>query len=442
MSGVALRVEGLGKRYRLGAKQEPYHSLRDSLSGLGKRLLPKGKSAREERKPEFWALKDVSFEVKHGEVLGVIGRNGAGKSTLLKLLSEITEPTMGRITINGRVAALLEVGTGFHAELTGRENIFLNGAILGMSRVEIASKFDEIVAFADVEKFLDTQVKHYSSGMYLRLAFAIAAHLEPEILIVDEVLAVGDAEFQKKCMGKMGAVSREGRTVLFVSHSMAAVESLCRSGIVLRKGEIQFTGTQIEAVTHYLSSSTMASTTLRNRTDRAGNGAVRIVAIELRDAAGLLVDLVTSGMDVDIILFYELCSTEIQNQVVASILAKNQLEVPIFLQHNRMTGDEFGPLPPSGRMICRLHRLPLPAATYRITINISSNNGYGEVLDYIDEAVEFTVVSGDYYGSGEVPMSSQGTCLVDASWRLESITPSTQQVESSRIFETEQAGIL
>ena len=255
MSDVAIRVEGLSKRYRLGAQRQSYGSLRDSLVGLGKRFLPSGKDARAARKPEFWALKDVGFEVKQGEVLGIIGRNGAGKSTLLKLLSEITEPTEGRITMNGRVASLLEVGTGFHPELTGRENIFLNGAILGMARAEIARKFDEIVAFAEVERFIDTQVKHYSSGMYLRLAFAVAAHLEPEILVVDEVLAVGDIEFQKRCIGRMSKVAGEGRTVLFVSHNLGAVRQLCSRGLLLHKGHQQLSGSVDEVVNTYLAES-------------------------------------------------------------------------------------------------------------------------------------------------------------------------------------------
>jgi lipopolysaccharide transport system ATP-binding protein len=236
MSDVAIRVEGLGKQYRLGGPRERYDTLRDqirkwsSLRGLLRR------ATRAEHRPPFWALKDVSFEVEPGEVVGIIGRNGAGKSTLLKILSRITEPTEGAADIHGRVGSLLEVGTGFHPELTGRENVYLNGAILGMRRAEIGRKFDEIVAFAEVEKFIDTPVKHYSSGMYMRLAFAVAAHLEPEILIVDEVLAVGDAEFQKKCLGKMGDVAKSGRTVLFVSHNMQTIANLCQLCICLKDG--------------------------------------------------------------------------------------------------------------------------------------------------------------------------------------------------------------
>lgn len=228
MEDIAIKIEGISKKYSVGKEKDG--SLRGTLNGLFK----KNASSSE----DFWALKDVSFEVKKGEVIGIIGKNGAGKSTLLKILSQITKPTEGRIEINGRVASLLEVGTGFHPELTGRENIYLNGTILGMSRKEVKAKFDEIVAFSGVKKFIDTPVKHYSSGMYVRLAFAVAAHLEPEILIIDEVLAVGDAEFQKKCLGKMRDVSKEGRTVIFVSHNLSAMAELCSKSILLKQGYI------------------------------------------------------------------------------------------------------------------------------------------------------------------------------------------------------------
>jgi ABC-type polysaccharide/polyol phosphate transport system ATPase subunit len=252
-----IKVENLGKRYRLRHQTERhrYRTLRDVIAGKVKGLIPNGngKSGVRNSVEDFWALKEVSFEIKEGEVVGIIGRNGAGKSTLLKILSRITEPTAGRVELNGRVASLLEVGTGFHPELTGRENIFLNGAILGMSRVEIKKKFDEIVAFAEVEKFLDTPVKHYSSGMYVRLAFAVAAHLEPEILIVDEVLAVGDGEFQKKCLGKMQDVStKEGRTVLFVSHNMETIDRLTSRCIMLKAGTKAHDGETADVVAEYL----------------------------------------------------------------------------------------------------------------------------------------------------------------------------------------------
>lgn len=258
MKDWVIRVEDLGKQYQIGAKRVRYRTLRESLTtaltGPFHRLATSGNwSDKNDRVETIWALKDVSFEVKEGEVLGVIGRNGAGKSTLLKILSRITEPTEGRVEIRGRVGSLLEVGIGFHPELTGHENIFLNGAILGMKKAEIVGKFYEIVAFAEVEKFIDTPVKHYSSGMYMRLAFAVAAHLDPEILFVDEVLAVGDAAFQKKCMGKIGDVAKAGRTVLFVSHNMGAVSALCDRTILLANGRIQAGGPTPQIVTRYLS---------------------------------------------------------------------------------------------------------------------------------------------------------------------------------------------
>ena len=261
MSEIVIAAEHLSKSYLVGhqsAQRERYTAMRDVIAREARNFTRKavdfvrGKQiVQGDEVEEFWALRDVSFEVKQGEVLGIIGRNGAGKSTLLKILSRITEPNRGRAILRGRVASLLEVGTGFHPELTGRENIFLNGAILGMTRSEIRSKFDEIVAFADVERFLDTPVKRYSSGMYVRLAFSVAAHLEPEILIVDEVLAVGDAEFQKKCLGKMGEVARGGRTVLFVTHNLAAVKSLTTRGIVLDAGRVVFSGTSEQVIQHY-----------------------------------------------------------------------------------------------------------------------------------------------------------------------------------------------
>jgi len=252
MTELAVRVEGIGKRYELGGPQAGYQTLREKLVEWGRNPfagMRKGKTTR----ATFWALRGVSFEVKKGEVIGIIGRNGAGKSTLLKILSRITEPTEGGADIHGRIGSLLEVGTGFHPELTGRENVFLNGAILGMPRQEIIRKFDEIIAFAEIEKFVDTAVKHYSSGMYMRLAFAVAAHLEPEILVVDEVLAVGDAAFQKKCLGKMGEVAQGGRTVLFVSHQMNAVKSLCTKALWLKDGQVVDFADTNQLITRYLS---------------------------------------------------------------------------------------------------------------------------------------------------------------------------------------------
>jgi len=312
MSDYIIKVENLGKKYSIQhrGEGERYVALRDVLARKATAPLrwlrrqhgaeSNGNGTNPQSAPsvgsslpapgsllpaceDFWALRDVNFEVKQGEVVGIIGRNGAGKSTLLKILSRITEPTEGRVRIRGRVASLLEVGTGFHPELTGRENIFLNGAILGMTRAEIAKKFDEIVAFAEIKKFLDTPVKRYSSGMYVRLAFAVAAHLEPEILIVDEVLAVGDAEFQKKCLGKMGEVAKGGRTVLFVTHNMAAIQRLCSRGLFLDKGFVNEDGPSDLVVQHYLANGNQNELGKFETADRSGRGWARITDLKLLD---------------------------------------------------------------------------------------------------------------------------------------------------------------
>jgi lipopolysaccharide transport system ATP-binding protein len=288
-----IKVENIAKQYRIGASQASYQTLRDTIadavrSPLRRRRRRGGAKADE----TVWALSDVSFEVLPGEVVGIIGRNGAGKSTVLKILSRITEPTKGRVELYGRVASLLEVGTGFHPELTGRENVFLNGAILGMRRAEIAAKFDEIVAFAEIEKFIDTPVKRYSSGMYLRLAFAVAAHLDPDILIVDEVLAVGDAGFQRKCLNKMQDVRQQGRTVLFVSHNMAAVTRLCRRAILLDEGRVLRDGSSHQVVSAYLGSG-LGTTSERRWVDPAqspGNEKARLSAVRVRTEDGQITD--------------------------------------------------------------------------------------------------------------------------------------------------------
>jgi lipopolysaccharide transport system ATP-binding protein len=316
MTDITIRVENLGKRYRIAAgRQEAfrYGSLRESLTGaLSAPFRRRRSSANVANSPggrseQFWALRDVSFEVKRGEALGIIGRNGAGKSTLLKILSRITEPTEGAVDLYGRVGSLLEVGTGFHPELTGRENIYLNGAILGMHRFEIERKFDEIVAFAEVEKFLNTPVKHYSSGMYVRLAFAVAAHLEPEILLVDEVLAVGDAAFQRKCLGKMGAVAKEGRTVLFVSHNMGAINELCDKAILLDAGHLILSDVTDPVVEYYLQAVTPAESTREWPRDAAPGGEkLRLRSIGLSDPQGLPAQVFRSDSPIQVDLKYEL----------------------------------------------------------------------------------------------------------------------------------------
>lgn len=316
MSELAIHVENLSKLYKIGAKQGSYKTLREGLTDGFKSLFHRNggapsvsghRSSVTSDSNTIWALKDISFEVKHGEVIGIIGRNGAGKSTLLKVLSRITEPTRGAVHIRGRVGSLLEVGTGFHPELTGRENICLNGAILGMKRTEINRNFDEIVAFAGIEKFIDTPVKHYSSGMYLRLAFAVAAHLEPEILMVDEVLAVGDAVFRKKCLNKMQDVGKDGRTVLFVSHDMAAISRLCERTILLDNSHLLRDGPSQKVVSAYLNSS-FGTRAARNWTDSTvapGNDVVRLRGVRIRSPEGEVMDAVDIRQPVGIEIEYE-----------------------------------------------------------------------------------------------------------------------------------------
>lgn len=411
MNDIVIRTENLGKRYRLGEKVS-YVALRDEITDFFNKLFVKKKQAAN----YIWALKNISFDVKRGEVVGIIGGNGAGKSTLLKILSRITAPTEGIAKIHGRIGSLLEVGTGFHPELTGRENIYLNGSILGMRKREISQKFDAIVAFAEIEKFIDTPVKRYSSGMFVRLAFSVAAHLEPEILFVDEVLAVGDVAFQKKCLGRMGDVAKEGRTILFVSHNMAAVASLCQRGIVIDKGSVSFIGSQTDAITQYLKSFDARKICLRDRTDHIGSGDVKIVGIEFRDKHGHTIDTVASGQDVDICLYFETKPGFNKSGVIVGLRFNTHFDMPVFLHHNRLTRNDFGKLPQSGVFICRLKRLPLPPSSYRIAYSVVLDRGY---LDAIGDAAELTVVGGDFFGSGEVPPASHGVCLVDGLWRLE-----------------------
>lgn len=427
MSNV-IRIQGVSKRYKLGlinrkmlyqelqSRWARWRGTEDPNSRINERGVPES--------GELWALKDVSFDVKDGDVLGIIGRNGSGKSTLLKILSQITAPTEGRVLIKGKVASLLEVGTGFHPELTGRDNVFLNGAILGLTHKQIENIFDSVVDFSGIEKFIDTPVKRYSSGMRVRLAFAVAAHLEPEILVIDEVLAVGDQAFQQKCLGKISEVARAGRTVLFVSHHAAAVENLCTKGVVLDSGRVAFEGTQSEAL-HYYANSTdrPASGCLRDRRDRSGNGDLRIVAIELRDTSGHPIQTVASGQDVDVCLHFENPSRRPLPRLNAVIRLRTEFDAPVFSQYNHLTGQTFGPLPESGVFVCRLHRVPLPPASYRLSYILAAEPRAGEVLDALANAAEFNVSGGDFYGTGVLPSAHAGVCLVEAQWRLAEFAP-------------------
>jgi lipopolysaccharide transport system ATP-binding protein len=420
MSDTIIRVENLSKKYILSHRQEGrsrYVALRDVISNKANFFF-NNRQQNLEAKEEFWALKDLSFEIRKGETVGIIGRNGAGKSTLLKILSRITEPTTGKIALEGRVASLLEVGTGFHPELTGRENIFLNGAILGMSKIEIQKKFDEIVDFAEVEKFLDTPVKHYSSGMYVRLAFAVAAHLEPEILVVDEVLAVGDAQFQKKCLGKMEDVAhREGRTVLFVSHQMATIQNLCKKSILLNRGQIVREGNTDLVIGYYLNNSLgLAECSIADRKDRQGNGDIRFTSILLQNEREESINAFYSGQDVCLKLIYENSQKiDLKNLNLAIGIDSPNGERIAFLS-NETAGQSIFLIPKNIDFInIFIKKLPLTPGRYSFSIYCELN---GVLADWIQNAGFFDVIPGDYYKTGKLPPTGQGSLLLNYSFNL------------------------
>lgn len=424
MSDVVIRVENLSKKYIIGhQKQEHHTSFRDVISNGAKSLWQGLTCDRKpnlcDRSEEFWALKDVSFEIKQGDRVGIIGRNGAGKSTLLKILSRITEPTSGKISIKGRVASLLEVGTGFHPELTGRENIYLNGAILGMGKAEIKKKFDEIVAFAEVEKFLDTPVKRYSSGMYVRLAFAVAAHLEPEILIVDEVLAVGDAQFQKKCLGKMEDVGKDGRTVLFVSHNMSMIEKLCSTAIYLQYGHIRMNGISNQVIEKYLSDGLISThdVSLKERKDRQGSGKVKIVNFWVDNLSEEKQDILKSGKDYVFVMEFERTNPyrNLDNVIGSIGITDNRGEM-ILLVRSNFTNENFSIAQNKGRIECKIKNFNLATGVYITKLFLSHREV--EVLDYIDNAVEIIVEGGDFFGTGSIGLPSHCKVLTHASWSI------------------------
>jgi len=404
MADTIIKVENLSKKFTIGAR-EPYYSLRDQIASL---WSFKNKKSSE----EFWALKDLNFEIKRGEVVGIIGRNGAGKSTLLKILSQITPPTTGKITMKGRVASLLEVGTGFNQELTGRENIFLNGAILGLSRDEIKRKFDEIVAFSEVEKFLDTPVKRYSSGMYVRLAFAIAANLEPEILIVDEVLAVGDAQFQKKCLGKMDEVSKkDGRTVLFVSHNMAAIKNLCNTALFIDRGKIKYKGPVDEAINLYSDSYSNFDTNKNINNIRKGSGEVTVTDIQIFVESKKSKSLIL-GKNTVIRLKYNMKEDTLKD-VDVSLGFDNRNNERVALFSTKITGQQLNIF--SGHFIdIIIPKFPLVGGSYRITWFISSKN---IVLDWVVDAASVDVIDAPFYENGDV-LGHQSSSIVEHQFRI------------------------
>lgn len=417
MSQTIISVEHVSKSYQLRHQQtQQYTALRDVLVQSARSMFKRSAHANGTRE-EFQALQDISFDVKQGDRVGIIGRNGAGKSTLLKVLSRIVTPTKGRITIDGRVASLLEVGTGFHPELSGRENVFLNGSILGMSKAEIQKKFDEIVAFAEVEKFLDTPVKRYSSGMYVRLAFAVAAHLEPEILIVDEVLAVGDAEFQRKCLGKMKDVSGEGRTVLFVSHNMAAIQNLCDKAIYLKKGCLEMTGNTDEVIRTYLKAGVeQQQVQLGDRRDRSGNGAVRFRSVAFLNGSGTEVQNLQSGAEGIIdIEFDQQAGVSLLNFHLAFAI-DDEYGQRITQFNNEATNQVFTEISPTAKKV-RIHipKLPLKQGRYNFVLYSTVNN---EVADWIQDAGYFDVEGGDFFNTGKLLPEGQGSFYIDHSFQL------------------------
>jgi len=390
MDKPIIEVKGLSKKYRLGELQ-PYYTLRDSLAGMFKHPVSAVKSQL--KKDEFWALKNINFTVNQGEVMGIIGRNGAGKSTLLKILSQITPPTEGEVILRGRVGSLLEVGTGFSPELTGRENIYLNGAVLGMKKAEVKKKFDEIVAFSEVEKFLDTPLKRYSSGMYMRLAFAVAAHLDPEILIVDEVLAVGDAEFQKKCLGKMGEVAGEGRTVLFVSHNLLTVQNLCKRALLLESGVATKAGKTDNVIAHYTSSvvvSKKGEAKRFNLSDLAENATIRFETIKVSNLQGNAILKSNDALKIKIEYSSEQNENLIGARVVLTIVSEFSGNIVLRLDSDVSRRSLDPVTTPDGAIICITDKINLVEGNYFINIDFLIA---GTSKCYIVAAAKFSVVT-------------------------------------------------
>jgi lipopolysaccharide transport system ATP-binding protein len=431
VSDIAIKCEGLSKQYRIG-ERESYKALRDVLTDAAtapfRRLrstLGNGNGSKirnpksEVRNSHFWALDDVSFEVKRGEVVGIIGRNGAGKSTLLKILSRITRPTRGTAEIHGRVGSLLEVGTGFHPELTGRENIYLNGAILGMRKAEIERKFDEIVAFAEVEQFIDTPVKRYSSGMHVRLAFAVAAHMETEILLVDEVLAVGDAAFQRKCLGKMGDVARHGRTVLFVSHQMGAVTLLCPRAILLDTSKIRLdgeSGTVVESYLNKVVSGDDASTIdLRQHSGRHAGCRPILSQVKIINCAGQA--SATHFPGDDLILEFDLDSQAPINEPTLGVGIDNMRGTRVFSVTTYYSRCDWQRLEGQMTVRCTIPSINLVPGRYFMSLSVG--NIYNTLMDAITHAASFTIQPNDFFGTGKLPPSDLGVVMVQSRWEFE-----------------------
>jgi len=414
MSNIAIRVEHLSKQYHIKSAKDWHDRLGEKLAD-GLRSIFWHNAGLQLDDKSFWALKDINFEVKQGEVIGFIGGNGAGKSTLLKILSRITEPTEGQAQVYGRMSSLLEVGTGFVGDLSGRDNVYLSGAILGMKKSEIARRFDEIVEFSGVEEFIDDPVKHYSSGMYVRLGFSVAAHLQPEILVVDEVLAVGDAIFQQKCLGKMGDVAKEGRTVLLVSHNMAAMRGLCSRCLMLKGGQLVAQGTPRTVIEQYMAvASSGPVTQLGDRQDRQGTGDIRIQEVSICDEEGCPIDNALSGQNISIPVSYHSRHDKPVSRLDMHITFYTTLGQFMFNCSSESSGHPFEALPPKGRVICHIPELPLAPGRY--VFNLFSTVG-GEIADWVTQAGSLNVVAGDFFGTGKLKTHDEGF-LVKHKWTV------------------------
>jgi len=413
MAQRMIEISGLSKRYRLG--KIGARTLRDELQMFAERWRNRkqGDTLRATRADEFWALRDINISVEQGEVLGLIGRNGAGKSTLLKILSRITEPTEGQAILHGSVGSLLEVGTGFHPELTGMDNIFLNGAILGMDKAEIRRKLDEIIAFSGIERHIDTPVKRYSSGMIVRLGFAVAAHLEPDILIVDEVLAVGDAEFQRKCIGKMQDVAGHGRTVIFVSHQMGTIQQLCSRCISLSQGRVVDSGPTSEVVAAYLNSyeEEAGVAFAEESTYRTGTREIRLLDGKILDDRGRTVSSVVAGQDYTFEFNYETRTPDLPFTCQVKVFNQRGIDIAHFA--TQFEGVRMRTQSTRGTIRCQVQRLPLPLGKYRIEVVVEA---FGRVVDGIPNAIYFMVDSGVFFSSGRTPRDTQCAVLIDHAW--------------------------
>lgn len=417
---IAIRARGLGKRYRLGSSGFGLTTLRDTIAATASTVLRRssaagGDASARRSSDTFWALQDVDVEIRRGEVVGIIGPNGAGKTTLLKILSRITEPTVGSVELVGRVGSLLEVGTGFHPELTGRENILLNGAILGMSRAEIQRKFAAIVGFAEIGRFLDTPVKRYSSGMYVRLAFAVAAHLEPEILLVDEVLAVGDIEFQRRCLGKMDEVARGGRTVLFVSHNMAAVENLCGRGLLIEHGRLVVDGPVSKVIEEYIGrQEDRLRGGLTGETRRTGSGGVIFKSFSLEGTDRRPLPMARSGQDVVLVFTVHNGTGRPQEHVDVGFSLFTSNGQPLTVLYASYTGKLLTVDIGTVEIRCRIERLPLAPGRYRVGGRVVVA---GVEADYPTDGLGLLEVEGgDFYGTGHAGFEGPTPVLVDGSW--------------------------